>query len=86
MHRLVSVHNAAMTKLLDRAIEAARELPAEMQDEIAAILLSFMGEDDGEVYQLTPEEEADLEEADREIERGEIATEEEVRAVLAKYL
>ncbi|CDZ55321.1 hypothetical protein [Neorhizobium galegae] len=75
-----------MTKLLDRAIEAARELPAEMQDEIAAILLSFMGEDDGEVYQLTPEEEADLEEADREIERGEIATEEEVRAVLAKYL
>ena len=75
-----------MTKLLDRAIEAAKELPAEMQDEIAAILLSFMGEDDGEVYQLTPEEEADLEEADREIERGEIATEEEVRAVLAKYL
>lgn len=74
-----------MTKLLDRAIEAAKELPAEMQDEIAAILLSFMGEDDGEVYQLTPEEEADLEEADREIERGEIATEEEVRAMWAKY-
>ncbi|WP_105440500.1 hypothetical protein [Neorhizobium sp. T25_13] len=74
-----------MTKLLDRAIEAAKELPAEMQDEIAAILLSFMGEDDGEAYQLTPEEEADLEEADREIERGEIATEEEVRAMWAKY-
>jgi hypothetical protein len=74
-----------MTKLLDRAIEAAKELPAEMQDEIAAILLSFMGEDSGEVYQLTPEEEADLEEADREIERGEIATEEEVRAMWAKY-
>ncbi|CDN47826.1 hypothetical protein [Neorhizobium galegae] len=74
-----------MTKLLDRAIEAARELPAEMQDEIAEILLRFMGEDDGDVYQLTPEEEADLEEADREIERGEIATEEEVRAMWAKY-
>jgi hypothetical protein len=74
-----------MTKLLDRAIEAAKELPAEMQDEIAEILLRFMGEDDGEVYQLTPEEEADLEEADREIERGEIATEEEVRAMWAKY-
>ncbi|KAB1086628.1 hypothetical protein F4V91_09440 [Neorhizobium galegae] len=74
-----------MTKLLDRAIEAARELPAEMQDEIAEILLRLMGEDDGDVYQLTPEEEADLEEADREIERGEIATEEEVRAMWAKY-
>lgn len=74
-----------MTKLLDRAIEAARELPAEMQDEIAGILLRLMGEDDGDVYQLTPEEEADLEEADREIERGEIATEEEVRAMWAKY-
>ncbi|WP_105372576.1 hypothetical protein [Neorhizobium huautlense] len=75
-----------MTKLLDRAIEAAKELPAEMQDEIAEILLSFMGEDDGEVYQLTPEEEADLEEADREIERGEVVGEEEVRTILAKYL
>lgn len=74
-----------MTKLLDRAIEAAKELPAEMQDEIAGILLRLMGEDDGDVYQLTPEEEADLEEADREIERGEIATEEEVRAMWAKY-
>jgi hypothetical protein len=75
-----------MTKLLDRAIEAAKELPAEMQDELAGILLRLMGEDDGEIYQLTPEEEADLEEADREIERGEIVGEEEVRAVLAKYL
>ncbi|MCJ9754726.1 hypothetical protein MOV61_28765 [Neorhizobium sp. BETTINA12A] len=75
-----------MTKLLDRAIEAAKELPAEMQDEIAEILLSFMGKDDGDVYQLTPEEEADLEEADREIERGEVVGEEVVRTILAKYL
>ncbi|MGK9050783.1 hypothetical protein QTA58_21530 [Neorhizobium sp. CSC1952] len=74
-----------MTKLLDRAIEAAKELPAEMQDEIAGILLRLIGDDGGEVYQLTPEEEADLDEADREIERGEIATEEEVRAMWARY-
>jgi hypothetical protein len=74
-----------MTKLLDIAIEAAKDLPAEMQDEIAGILLSFMGEDKGEVYQLTPEEEADLAEADREIERGDVVCEEDVRAVLAKY-
>ncbi|WP_423856284.1 hypothetical protein [Xaviernesmea oryzae] len=79
------MHNARMTKLLDRAIEAAKELPAEMQDEIAGILLRLIGDDGGEVYQLTPEEEADLDEADREIERGEIATEEEVRAMWARY-
>lgn len=75
-----------MTKLLDRAIEAARELPAEMQDEIAGMLLRFIGEDDGGVYQLTPEEEADLDTAEREIERGELVGETEVRVILAKYI
>jgi hypothetical protein len=34
---------------------------------------------------LTPEEEIDLAEADAEIERGECATDEEVRAMWAKY-
>jgi hypothetical protein len=34
---------------------------------------------------LTPEEEAGLAEADAEIERGELATDEEVRAMWAKY-
>ena len=80
------MHTECMTKLLDKAIEYAKELPAEMQDEIAGILLSFMGNGEEEVYQLTPEEEADLDEADREIERGEVVGEEEVRAVLAKYV
>ncbi len=80
------MHIECMTKLLDKAIEYAKELPAEMQDEIAGILLSFMGNGEEEVYQLTPEEEADLDEADREIERGEVVDEEEVRAVLAKYV
>lgn len=74
-----------MTKLLDRAIEAAKELPAEMQDEIAGILLRLMGEDDGEVYELTPEERADIDKALAEVERGELATDEEVRAMWAKY-
>jgi succinate dehydrogenase flavin-adding protein (antitoxin of CptAB toxin-antitoxin module) len=75
-----------MTKLLDLAIEYAKELPAEMQDEIAGTLLRLMGQDDGEVYQLTTEEDADLDEADREIERGEVVSEDEVRAILAKYM
>ena len=75
-----------MTNRLERAIEAARELPAEMQDEIADVLLSFIGKDDDEIYELTPEEEADLEEAEREIGRGELVGEIAVRALLAKYI
>ncbi|MGI2032387.1 hypothetical protein ACRQ1B_08340 [Rhizobium panacihumi] len=75
-----------MTKLLDRAIEAARELPAEMQDEIAGMLLRFIGEDDGKVYQLTTEEEAELGMAEQEIARGELVEETEMRTILAKYI
>ena len=74
-----------MTKLLDQAIAAVSELPAEMQDEIARIMLSYRDENK-EVYVLTPEEEADLDEAEREVERGEMASEEEVHAILRKYL
>jgi predicted transcriptional regulator len=73
-----------MTTLLDMAIEASRDLPAELQDELARIMLTFVN-DGQEVYELTPAEESDLDEAEREVERGEIATEEEVRAMLAKY-
>lgn len=75
-----------MSKILARAFEAARELPAEMQDELGGILLRLMGEEtDEDVYELTPEEEADLDEALAEVERGELATDEEVRAMWAKY-
>lgn len=74
-----------MTKLLDRAIEYAKELPADMQDEVASILLSFMSQDERETYELTPEEEAELDVADREIERGDLVGEDAVRAVLTKY-
>jgi hypothetical protein len=74
-----------MTKLLDLAIEYAKELPAEMQDEFAGVLLRLMGQDDGEAYELTPEEKADIDQALAEVERGELATDEEVRAMWAKY-
>jgi hypothetical protein len=75
-----------MTKLLDRAIQAVSALPAEMQDEYAGILLRLMGVDEPQdVYQLTPEEKADLEKGLAEAERGEFASDEEVRAMWAKY-
>jgi hypothetical protein len=34
---------------------------------------------------LTPEEQADLDEAEAEIARGELATDEQIRAMWAKY-
>ena len=73
-----------MTDLLDRAIARVRALPQDAQDEAARMLLLFAGEE-GPIIQLTPEEEADLREADAEIARGEFATEEEMEAILARY-
>ena len=62
-----------MSELLDRAIAHIRALPLDVQDEAARILLLFAG-DEKPPIQLTPEEEADLREADAEIARGELAT------------
>ena len=73
-----------MTDLLDKAVATARALPPELQDDIARVMLTLAG--DGEpVIELTPEEEADLMEAQAEMARGEFATDAEVRAVFAKY-
>ena len=73
-----------MTKLMDHAVEIVRALPAEMQDQAARMLLAYAGDEEVRL-ELTPEEQADLAEAQAEIKRGEIATTDEVRAVLAKY-
>lgn len=73
-----------MTKLLERAVEAVRALPAEMQDDLAHVLLQLAGADQP-LIQLTAQEEADLAEADLEIARGEFATDERMRAIWAKH-
>ena len=73
-----------MTKLLEQAIEKTNSLPPEMQDDIARMMLQYAG-DEPSIYILTPEERADLAEADAEIERGEFATDEQVRAMWAKH-
>ncbi len=56
-----------------------------MQDDIARAMLALAGEEAGEVYILTPEERAAIEESEAEVIRGEFATDEEVRAVWAKF-
>ncbi len=74
-----------MTKLMEEAIESLRrDVPPEYQDDVARAVMQLTGKDQS-VYKLTPEEEADLDEADAEIARGEFATDEEVRAVWAKH-
>ena len=73
-----------MTKLLEQAFEKVQALPAEMQDQVARMLLAYAA--DGEpTIELTPEEEADLIEAKAEAARGEVASKAEVEAVLSRY-
>jgi hypothetical protein len=73
-----------MTKLLEQAVEKVQALPLEMQDQAARMLLAYAG-DEEPILALSPQEEADLMEAQAEMERGELATDAEVEAVLAKY-
>jgi hypothetical protein len=73
-----------MTKLLEQAVEAVRSLPAEMQDDLARILLQLAGEDQP-VIQLSAKEEASFAESLAQADRGEFATDEHVRAIWAKH-
>ena len=73
-----------MTRLLEQAFDKVSTLPDAQQDELARVMLQLAGVDQPPI-QLTPEEEADLAEADAEIARGELATAEEVRAMWAKH-
>ena len=73
-----------MSEIVKQAIDKLNALPPAMQEELARVVLDYP-DDAAAVYHLTPEEEADLDEADREIARGEIATPDEVEAMFAKY-
>ena len=73
-----------MNTLLERAVEKVRALPLEVQEQAARILLACAC-DEEPILALTPEEEADLLEAQAEMQRGEFATDAEVQAVFAKF-
>jgi hypothetical protein len=73
-----------MTKLLDHAVAAARNLPPDEQDEIAHFVLRLAGADDEPPVPLAPEEQAAIISSKTAAARGEFATE-EVRAVWAKH-
>ncbi|MBV8122312.1 MAG: hypothetical protein JO081_20515 [Alphaproteobacteria bacterium] len=74
-----------MTKLLDQAVAAARNLPPDEQDEIAHFVFRLAGADDEPPVPLTPEEHAAITSSKTAASGGEFATEEEVRAVWAKH-
>ena len=72
-----------MTNLLERAINTARELPPEMQDDIGRLVLSFLGE--GQPVELTADDIAAVHASREAAARGEFATDEEMQAIWAKY-
>jgi hypothetical protein len=73
-----------MTKLLEQAVETVRGLPAEVQDELARVLLQLAGYDQPAV-QLSAADEASFEESLAQADCGDFATGEQVRAIWAKY-
>ncbi|GLK56012.1 hypothetical protein JOD31_000930 [Methylopila capsulata] len=73
-----------MTKLLDRAIQRVRALPAEAQDDVARVLLRLAG-DDEPVHLLTAEEATSLAASLAEAERDEFSSDHEIQAIWAKH-
>lgn len=72
-----------MTDLLERAINTARELPPEMQDDIGRLVLHFLGEDRS--AELTQDDIAAVHASREAAARGEFATDDEMQAIWAKY-
>jgi hypothetical protein len=74
-----------MTKLLEQALEAARNLPPAAQDDIARIVLQLTGSDEQPPVTLTADQQAAVTASKAAAARGEFATPEQVRAVWAKH-
>lgn len=74
-----------MTKLLDRALEAARNLPDDAQDDIARVILQLAASDETLPQALSEEERAAIAASKEAAACGEFATDEEVAAVWRKH-
>jgi hypothetical protein len=73
-----------MTKLLERALEAVRRLPADTQDEIARAMLVLAG-DEGEPETIDPVHLPDVLESLAQARRRQFATDSEVEAVFRRF-
>jgi hypothetical protein len=73
-----------MIKVLEQAIEKVKALPKERQEYAAEVLEQIAEAGDG-VYRLSADERALVREGLAELERGEVASEAQVRGVYDKY-
>jgi hypothetical protein len=73
-----------MTQLLEKAVQAARSLPATVQDEIARTIL-LLAEEEAEFVELTAGERSAIAVSRAAAARGEFASEAEVQAVWVKH-
>jgi hypothetical protein len=73
-----------MTKLLDEAIAIVRSLPESDQDRAAQFLLGFANPE-GHRYQLSDEQAAEVEIAQREASEGKLATDAEMNEVWQRF-
>ena len=74
-----------MTKLLEKALEAVRQLPADSQDEIARAMLVLASSNDAEPEQIDPTHLADVLESLAQAKRREFATDQEVEAAFRRF-
>jgi hypothetical protein len=74
-----------VTKLLEQALEAARDLPPEAQDDIARVVLRLTGTDEEPPVPLTQDEQTAIAASKAAAARGEFASDEQVRAAWAKH-
>jgi hypothetical protein len=74
-----------MTKSqIEAVLERVRTWPASRQQDAALILLAMEAQETSP-YRLSDEERADIEAAIAEIDRGDVASDEEVAAVFNRY-
>lgn len=69
---------------IDTIVERVRHWPADRQADAVALLLAMEAES-AEPYRVSATERADLEAALAEIEHGEVAADEAVQEVFARY-
>jgi hypothetical protein len=73
-----------MTKLFEEAIAVIRNLPEGQQDLAAKFLLGFANPD-ADRYQLSDEQVAEVQAAQREVREGKLATDSEMEEVWQRF-
>jgi len=73
-----------MTKLLEKALQAVRQLPPDSQDEIARAMLTLAG-DEGEPEPIDPAHLQDVMQSLAQAQRKQFATDAEVEAAFRRF-